>query len=163
MASTAWDRCGMGALPLGLTLAVAPGRAETGGVFEALAGSWSGAGAVNLVTGQSERLRCRAVYQPAGATRLHLDLRCASDSFTMQVASDISRQGNAISGTWSEATLGVAGEVSGSVNGDTIRAVVQGAGMSARLSLALRGDTQSVVLNSQGFEATSATVTLRRG
>lgn len=136
--------------------------AQNVGIFGKLAGSWAGGGTVSVMNGGAERLRCRADYAPAGETRLHLDITCASDSFKMQISSDLARSGNAISGTWREATFGASGNVSGSVGGDRINAVVQGMGLSARLSLALRGKTQSVTLASRGQIAGTANVTLRR-
>lgn len=137
-----------------------PDRA--GQLFETLAGSWTGAGTVRLASG-TERIRCRAAYSPYGATRLHLDLRCAGDSFTLQVQSDITREGDRVSGTWSETTFGISGELSGSVGANAIRATVGGMGVSAELSLALRGNVQAVTLTSQSAIASSASVTLRRG
>ncbi len=142
----------------------ASAQRESGGarLFETLAGSWSGAGTVNLATG-TERIRCRAAYGPASAERLHLDLRCAGDSFNLQVQSDLAREGDRVSGTWTETTFGVSGDLAGGIAGNAIRATVQGPGVSARLSLALRGNVQSVTLTSQSALASSATVMLRRG
>ena len=68
-------------------------RADAG--FGQFAGSWVGAGTISTTNG-SERIRCRVNYGvTAGGARLHQDLRCASDSYNIQVASDIVNQGGA--------------------------------------------------------------------
>jgi hypothetical protein len=142
----------------------APALAQSGrnNLFERLAGSWSGGGGVKVGDGDNERVRCRADYLPSSSSQLRLNLRCASDSFNLQVVSDIMRQGNRISGTWSETTYNVSGDLSGSVSNDQLLAVVEGVGLSARLTLAVRGNAQTVTLASQGQVTSSASVTLRR-
>src|SRR5262249_12375409 len=84
------------------------------GPFAALAGSWSGGGTLTMSNGAQERLRCRASYNPAGGgDSLHLTLRCASDSYKFDVASDVVNRGGAISGSWNEASHNASGSVSG--------------------------------------------------
>ncbi len=143
----------------GLTLF--PAGAEDGRLFERLAGTWSGTGTARVSTGGDEPIRCRADYAPSGPSSLRLSLRCASDSFNLQISSEIARQGDRVSGSWSEANTGVSGDVSGRVGADRIDATVDGAGLSARLGLTLRGNTQSVTLVSDGPLASSASVVLR--
>ena len=133
-----------------------------GRLFESLAGSWSGTGTATLSSGGSERIRCRADYQPSSPTPLHLGLRCASDSFNLQVASDVQRDGDRISGSWTETSLGVSGDLSGRATADRIDATVDGVGVQARLTLAVRGNAQVVNLTSDGQLASSASVTMRR-
>ena len=73
--------------------------------FTAMAGSWSGGGVIDTSDGGRERLRCRAAYDVGAAgTQLRLNLRCASDSYTFDLASDVQYRGGAISGSWSEAS-----------------------------------------------------------
>jgi hypothetical protein len=76
--------------------------------------------------------------------------------------SDIERQGGRISGKWTEATYDVAGDLSGTVGGDHMSADIEGPGLTARLTLAVRGNAQLVTLTSQGQFSSSTTVTLRR-
>ncbi len=162
-----WTVCTMalGAAVVACTMAGPRAGAESpnnGRLFEALAGSWSGVGSATLNGGAAERVRCRADYEPSSPTQLRLSLRCASDSFNLQVASDVTRQGNRISGNWSESNTGVSGDLSGSAGADRLDAVVDGAGVQARLNLEVRGNTQNVSLVSQGPLASSTSITLRR-
>ncbi len=136
--------------------------ARTGTLFERLAGSWSGEGRVTINGGADERVRCRADYSPSSDSQLRLSLRCASDSFNLQVSSDLERQGERISGKWTETTYGVSGDLNGNVSRDQISANVDGPGVSARLTLAVRGTAQFVTLMSQGQISSSTAVTLRR-
>lgn len=148
-----------------VTWAGAAARAQSDGggrLFESLAGSWSGTGTATLSSGGAERIRCRADYQPSSPTQLRLGLRCASDSFNLQVASDVTRDGDRISGSWTETSLGVSGDLSGRATADRIDATVDGVGVQARLTLAVHGNTQVVNLTSDGQLASSASVTLRR-
>ena len=131
-------------------------------LFEKLAGTWSGTGVASASGGSDERIRCRADYNPSSPTQLRLSIACASDAFNLQVASDVTRQGDRISGNWSESTTGVSGDLSGSAGADRIDAVADGTGFSARLSLAVHGNTQTVRLTSEGPSASAASVTLRR-
>ena len=131
-------------------------------IFERLAGSWSGAGTVKVAGGSDERIRCRADYVPSNSTQVRLMLRCASDGFNLQVVSDVTRDGDRILGTWAEATTGVSGDLTGSVSADRINASTEGAGFSARISIAVRGTTQNIQLISQGPTESTASVALRR-
>jgi hypothetical protein len=159
-----------GGRPLGLgavivAASVLPGAAQFGErtpLFEHLAGAWSGAGAAILSGGEPERMRCRVDYTPTGPVQLHLSLRCATDSFALQVVSDLVRQGSAVSGTWTETGMGLSGSVSGVLGPDSLRANISAMGSTAALALSLRGSSQSISLSSDGQLAGRATVSLRR-
>ena len=138
------------------------GWAQDAALFHRLAGSWSGGGTVRLLNAAPERLRCRADYAPSGSTQLRFDVTCASDSFKLQVVSDVIRDGQRLSGTWRETGTGVSGQVTGRVGSDHIDAAVSGLGVQAQLTMALHGRTQAVKLASQSTLAGMATVTLRR-
>jgi hypothetical protein len=155
--------CGAAALALGFLLLCAQAQAQGGGPFAALPGSWSGGGTISLASGANERIRCRATYQVGGGGQaLQLSIRCASDSYNFDLAGNVVYQGGAITGTWSESTRGVNGTVSGRAGGEQIQAYAQGAGFSAGLSLATRGNRQSVVIRPSGADITSVSIALAR-
>jgi hypothetical protein len=93
---------------------------------------------------------------------LHQDLRCASDSYNFQVASDIVNQGGALSGTWSEVTRQVSGNVSGRMGGGAIQVAVSGPGFSAGLSIETSGNRQSVTIRPSGGDIRDVSVSLMR-
>lgn len=132
------------------------------GPFAGLAGNWSGTGTINLSNGTKERIRCRAAYQTEGADSLRQNLRCASDSYTFDLNSQVRQEGNAFSGTWSETTRGASGMVEGKASPGQLQARVEGPGFSADLSVSTRSDKQTVSIRSEGTELSGVTITLAR-
>src|SRR5437773_1886626 len=93
------------------SLAASTGHAQSG-PFAGMAGNWSGGGTVTLDDGSKERIRCRATYAVgAGGTGLNLSLTCASDSYKFILSSNVVAQGGALSGTWSESSRGISGNL----------------------------------------------------
>jgi len=149
-----------------ILLISAQARAEPGsaGPFLGLSGHWSGAGTVTLVNGSTERLRCKAAYtvNPAGKA-LQQTLRCASDSYTLEISSNVISEGGSLSGSWAEVTRGVSGNISGRASGAEIVANVAAAGFAARLDIRIQGDKQSVTIRPQGdTEVSAVSISLRK-
>src|SRR5690242_19165936 len=93
-------------LAIGMVLAAAfLGNPDSGLADELshLAGSWRGSGAVDRADGTKERLRCEASYT-AAAPSLIMSLKCASDSYSFNLQSNIRNDAGKLSGTWSETT-----------------------------------------------------------
>ena len=131
--------------------------------FNAMAGSWSGGGVLSTSDGNQEQLRCRASYDVTGTgTELRLNLRCASQGYNFDLASEVEYRGGAISGSWTEASRNAAGTLSGRANGDHIEAAARGDNFSANLSLTTRGGRQSVSIRPQGTNVTSVSLSLDR-
>jgi len=149
------------AIALLLSLVAFPGHAEQAGPFSALRGSWSGSGTIMMSNGANERIRCRAAYQP-GSRDLQLTLRCASDSYNFNLASDIHSEGSAFSGSWSEATRNASGSISGRINGGQIEATAKGGSFAANLLLVTRGPRQSVSIRAAGSDITGVDIALNR-
>jgi hypothetical protein len=118
------------------------------GPFAGMAGNWSGGGTVTLDDGSSERLRCRATYAVgAGGTGLNLSLTCASDSYKFILSSNVVAQGGALSGTWSESSRGVSGNLEGRGGNGNFQVVANAPNFAANLSLATQGNRQSIVIS----------------
>ena len=142
-----------------------PGSATHAAIspFAAMAGSWSGGGIVNTSDGNQERLRCRANYDVGGAgAQLRLNLRCASDSYNIDLSGNVEYRGGAISGSWSEASHNASGTISGRAVGDHIEAAARGDSFSANLSLTTRGHRQMVSIRPQGTSITAVSLELSR-
>lgn len=119
--------------------------------FAGLAGAWSGSGTILLSDGSKERLRCRATYRVAnGENALQQSLRCASDSYKIELSSDVTSEGGRVSGSWSEASRGISGTLQGRASGGRIAVVVDAPGFSANLTLSTIGNKQSVSIVSEG-------------
>jgi hypothetical protein len=130
--------------------------------FAAMAGTWSGGGTVSTSDGGQERLRCRASYD-VGGPELHLSIRCASDSYNIDLASNVEyRGGGEIFGSWSEAGHNASGTLSGRAAGGRIEASARGQSFSAYLSVMTRGNRQMVSIRPEGTSITGVTLALDR-
>jgi len=132
-----------------LLLSVSAGHAQSGGPFAGFDGAWSGNGTVALSDGTTERIRCKASYKVAGAS-LKQSLQCASDSYKFNLSSDVTSQGDRISGNWSESSRNVNGELQGTAGGGQIDVFVQAAGFAASINLRTSGNKQVVQISSKG-------------
>ncbi len=136
-------------------------HAQSGGPFAGMAGVWSGAGTVTLDDGSTERIRCRATYAVAAAgNALQQTLTCASDSYKFNLASNVTAQGSAVSGTWSEASRNINGAIEGRTGGGVVQVVATAPGFSANIMLTTRGNKQSVVIRAESqFRGASISLT----
>jgi hypothetical protein len=126
------------------------GHAQSG-PFVGFSGTWSGNGTVSLSDGSTERIRCKADYKVDGSgMALKQNLRCASDSYKFDLSSDVTSQGNRISGNWSEASRNVFGNLQGTAGGGQIDVFVEAAGFAANLTLRTSGNRQTVQISSKG-------------
>jgi hypothetical protein len=146
-----------------ITMFAAPSANAQSGPFTALAGSWSGGGRVNFQNGSSDRLRCRATYSVGGGgNSVQLTLRCASDSYNFNLTSNVTSQGGAVSGSWSESTRGIGGTLSGTANAKGLQLQVIGPAFAAGLSLAVNGNRQAISIASPGSDMKSASISLSK-
>jgi hypothetical protein len=149
-------------LLIGLCLATPRAYAQSG-PFVGMAGSWSGGGKIDLNNGPSERIRCRASYAVGGGGgTLQQQLRCASDSYRFEVSSTVESRGGSLSGSWSEATRNVSGQISGRAAGGHIRARVDAGVFVADLTVNTSGNQQSVAIVPQGTDIRIVAVTMSR-
>src|SRR3954463_1168931 len=140
------------AAPVGaaLVLSAAPGFAQSG-PFSGFDGSWSGNGTVALSDGTTERIRCKADYKVNGSgLGLKQNLHCASDSYKFDLSSDVTSQGDRISGNWSERSRNIFGNLQGTAGGGQIEVFVEASGFAANLNLRTNGNKQSVRIDSKG-------------
>jgi len=131
--------------------------ADAEGAFSGMAGSWSGGGTITLDDGSTERIRCRATYAVrADGDGLNQTLTCASDSFKINLGSNVIAQGSALSGTWSENTRNASGTLEGRGAGGNFQVIASGPGFTASIALTTKGNKQSVVIKSDSvFRITS--------
>ena len=120
------------------------------GPFAGMAGVWSGGGTVTLDDGSTERIRCRATYAVgAGGNGLQQTLTCASDSYKFNLTSNVVAQGSAVSGTWSETSRNINGNLEGRSGGGIFQVVASAPGFTANITLTTRGTKQSVVIRAE--------------
>ncbi|MGA7994900.1 MAG: hypothetical protein WCA28_08300 [Bradyrhizobium sp.] len=138
---------GVGAV---LMLSVTASNAQSG-PFIGFNGAWAGNGTVALSDGTTERIRCKADYLVDGSgLGLKQTLKCASDSYKFDLTSDVRSQGDRISGSWSEASRNVFGNLQGTAGGGRIEVFVEANGFAANLTLQTNGNKQTVQISSKG-------------
>ena len=137
---------------LAIALFAVPAHATS---FQDLAGTWRGVGRVQLLTGQSEALSCKAYFtaKDAGAG-LGIALACASASNKIDLRAGLSQAGQAISGSWEERSFNSTGSVSGTFSNERIELTIEGT-IKATMSIALEGKSQliSIATDGQGFRS----------
>jgi hypothetical protein len=132
------------------------------GPFAGLAGVWSGGGTVTLDDGSSERIRCRATYAVSrNGDGLNQSLTCASDSYRFNLASNVVANGGSLSGTWSESSRGVNGNLEGRGANGNFQVVASAPGFNANITLTTRGNRQSVVIRAES-QFRGASISLSR-
>jgi hypothetical protein len=129
--------------------------------FAGLAGFWSGAGTVTLDDGSSEKIRCKATYAVSGnGAGLNQTLVCASDSYKFDLRTNVIAQQGSISGSWSESSRGITGNLAGRANSGNFQVVATAAGFSANITLTTHGNKQSVVIRPDSqFKGASISLT----
>ena len=147
-----------------LMLSVSVGHAQDGtGPFAGFDGAWSGTGTVALSDGTTERIRCKADYKVNGSgMALKQSLRCASDSYKFDLTSDVTSNGDRISGNWSEASRNIFGNLQGTAGGGQIEVFVEANGFAANLTLRTTGNKQTVQISSKG-EIRGVNITMSKG
>ncbi|MEA2881355.1 MAG: hypothetical protein QOH32_574 [Bradyrhizobium sp.] len=145
-----------------LMLSVPASHAQSG-PFTGFDGSWSGGGTVSLSDGSTERIRCKADYKVNGnGLGLKQNLHCASDSYKFDLSSEVTSNGDRISGNWSERSRNIFGNLQGTAGGGQIDVFVEAAGFAASLTLTTRGNKQTVQISSKG-EIRGVNITMTRG
>src|SRR5204862_521442 len=80
--------------------------------------------------------RCKADYKVNGTgLGLKQNLHCASDSYKFDLSSEVTSQGDRISGNWSERSRNIFGNLQGTAGGGQIEVFVEASGFAANLTL----------------------------
>jgi hypothetical protein len=155
-------------LPLAVSIAIAalavfspaiPSHADPS-PFDTLLGSWGGAGEIQLDKGQRERIKCSAYYTGGGA-QLGLAIRCASDSYKIEIRSKLSYSGGRLSGSWEERNFNAQGNAAGTATPTKISLSISGA-VSGTMLVSYTQSRQSVSIATHGVALKSVSITLSR-
>lgn len=122
--------------------------------FANLEGHWQGNGTIELANGAREPIKCRANYDLPKQNNLQLDVRCASDSYQFDLRASANYANGAISGNWSESTRNAAGTISGTADKERFEVLAKGPAFSATLTMATKGDKQTIDIQSQDQKTT---------
>ena len=114
-----------------------------------------------MTDGSQERLRCAASYDPSGSN-LHMTLRCASDSYKVDLSGQIKSNGGKLSGTWSEASRQLKGELTGTAKPGLIQASASSPTFTAALTVTTTGRNQSISIEAPGSPVSNVAIALKR-
>ena len=140
-----------------LAMAAMPPAARAQATLAGLAGNWSGGGQVRLSDGRSERLSCRAYYTPREGG-MGIALRCASQSYKIELRSALQVNGSRVSGTWEERSFNASGAISGSSSAGSLKLAFNGT-TSGSIAISYADNNQLVSISTTG-EGGMASVSL---
>lgn len=150
----------VGALLLA-TVAATVTRAAASPDLADLAGRWSGWGAVTLASGQSEQVKCVAVYRlDNGGASIEQNLRCASPSYRIDASARLDVRGEAVSGTWEERSHDASGRVAGRLTRSGFELAITGEHFSAAMAVATSGCKQTLQIKPEGIDIARIAVAL---
>jgi hypothetical protein len=137
--------------------------AEPAHPFAKFLGSWRGSGQVVGVNGSSERINCRASYSALQeGDALSQTLVCASDSYRIDIRSNVIAAGQQVQGRWEETTRQATGDLVGHIANGAFEGDVTGPGFTATISLRAVGRRQYVNIQPQGGDIAKVEINLSR-
>ena len=144
------------------TVAMTP--AVAAGPFAGFAGEWTGGGDISMTDGSQEKIRCKASYSvgPSGAA-LNINVNCASDSYRVNIISNVVAEGTNFSGTWRETTRQADGKVTGRVPAPgELQASLDGTGFGIQLAATTNGKQQAVTIQAEGTDVKTVKISLHK-
>ena len=120
---------------------IAPSHAATqqADAFRPLLGWWTGRGRLGFKNGKTEDVKCRATYRRTeSGDGIRQALRCATASGAIEVKSTVLREGDQLTGTWSETKYDFNGKVTGKITPRGFRVLVSGSGLKANMTVVVR-------------------------
>jgi hypothetical protein len=126
-------------------LAASTAESASANPFKKLDGFWSGGGTVSPLKGKPERVSCRVTYKVEGAAIVQ-KMRCAGTDYKFDASSKLTYKGGRISGSWNESIRAAAGGVSGTANGNSVRARISGDKFSGRMSINVSGSRHTIAI-----------------
>lgn len=132
--------------------------------LDKLMGRWVGEGWLGIKDGQSESVKCRVTYIAAENTsQLKQTVRCASAGGSIEVQSHIVHSAGAITGSWSELTRNMRGDLSGKVTPRGFQVMVTGTDLSANMNVVINGPKQIIEIQFNNSSLIGLTLVLTKG
>ena len=144
------------------TVALTP--AVAAGPFVGFSGEWTGGGEISMSNGSREKIRCKASYSvgPSGEA-LNINVNCASDSYRVNIISNVVAEGMSFSGTWRETTRQAEGKVTGRVpTPGKLQASLDRTGFGIQLAATTNGKRQAVTIQADGTDVKTVNISLHR-
>ena len=140
--------------------AVAPAQTSP---FTSLFGAWRGNGEIVLEGGSREQIRCNAYYTQRENGGLGLAIRCASQSYSIELRSHLANSNGDVSGSWEERNFNAVGNATGKASGGNLSLTIEGGGLAGSMTIATTGQSQSVSISTQGTKLQGVSIRLQKG
>ncbi len=105
--------------------------------FKKVSGSWRSAGAVATISGNRERVKCRARYKTPG-NKVAMSLKCSGPGYFINVRVNARVNGGSVSGSWSESKYAKSGSLNGNASKFKSHLSFWGGGVSGSMSISLK-------------------------
>ena len=132
------------------------------GPIEKLPGRWTGWGEMVLAGGNVEKVKCVATYFAEPNQGLRHNLRCASNSYSIDAEAKMKVAGRRVSGEWMERKYSTGGAMTGEVNGSGIVVSISGEAFQARMTLETTKCKQSMNISPSGIEIAQIAVKMSK-
>ncbi len=140
-------------LSLLAVLATGVVAAATPAPLEHLPGRWSGWGAITLLSGKSEQVKCIVTYfVKDNGGRVEQNLRCASASYKIDAKAELEVLRDQVTGRWEERANAASGSVTGRMTGSGFNLSIRGVSFTAAMAVSTSSCKQSINIAPEGTD-----------
>lgn len=131
--------------------------------FSGMSGWWSGEGRIGFKDKNAEKVLCRVTYFTSNEDKdLEQNLRCSTQSFKVEVKSNLHLDDGKITGKWHEKVYDVSGDITGKATDHGLTLFVRGGELTANMHLVTRDNKQIVEIHFQGIDVIGVSILLKK-
>jgi hypothetical protein len=109
-------------------------------------------------------VKCRVTYiRTSSADELQQTIRCASASGSIEVRSTVTHAAGQLTGTWTELSRNMQGELTGNVTARGFRVYIKGDSLNANMDIAVLGAKQVIEIQFINSSLVGLTLILEKG
>lgn len=143
---------------------LSPASAQEASPFEKLAGRWLGEGRLGIRDGKTEAVKCRVTYFVSDQARqVRQTIRCATESGTVEVQSNVIHASGTLSGSWKELSRDMSGELTGSVTPNGFKVAIRGSELNTNMDIIVKENKQIIEIQFMHSALIGLTLVLTKG
>jgi hypothetical protein len=123
-----------------------------------LNGAWRGKGAVTPIGGSPEFVSCRISYAMVAADVINQVIACAGTDYKLEASSQVTCQGNLLTGWFEERAGHTGGKVSGTISGNHLFIEAESPSFTGNFKVTFKGENDHLVSINQAAHATGILV-----